>query len=173
MSNLIDMAVFPGTQGGPLEHVIAAKAISFGEILTDEFTDYAKQIIPNAQAMSASFTRKGYDIVSGGTDNHLLLIDLRNKNISGKKAEIALGKAEITVNKNMVPFDDKCAFVTSGIRVGVPAITTRGMKEEHMTTVVDFIDEALRHAEDEAVLTDIRAKVNSYMKQFPLYPELG
>jgi glycine hydroxymethyltransferase len=173
MSNLLDMAVFPGIQGGPLEHVIAAKAISFGEILTDEFTDYAKMVILNARAMSACFTQKGYDIVSGGTDNHLLLIDLRNKNISGKKAENALGKAEITVNKNMVPFDDKSAFVTSGIRLGVPAITTRGMQVQHMSTVVDFIDEALRHTEDEAVLTDIRAKVNSYMKQFPLYPELG
>jgi glycine hydroxymethyltransferase len=173
MSNLLDMAVFPGIQGGPLEHVIAAKAISFGEILTDEFTEYAKMIVLNARAMSASFTQKGYDIVSGGTDNHLLLIDLRNKNINGKKAETALGKAEITVNKNMVPFDDKSAFVTSGIRLGVPAITTRGMQVQHMSTVVDFIDEALRHAEDEVVLTDIRVKVNNYMKQFPLYPELG
>src|SRR6201994_3664382 len=138
MSNLLDMGVFPGTQGGPLEHVIAAKAIAFGEILSDEFTVYAKQIIVNAQAMSACFTKKGYHIVSGGTDNHLLLIDLRNKNISGKKAEIALGKAEVTVNKNMVPYDDKSAFVTSGIRVGVPAVTTRGMKEAHMTTVVEL-----------------------------------
>jgi glycine hydroxymethyltransferase len=173
MSNLMDMAVFPGIQGGPLEHVIAAKAISFGEILTDEFTVYAKQIIVNAQAMSACFTKKGYDIVSGGTDNHLLLIDLRNKNISGKKAEIALGKAEITVNKNMVPFDDKSAFVTSGIRVGVPAVTTRGMRGEHMETIVDLLDEALQHSEDEPALAGIRTKVNSYMKQFPLYPELG
>ena len=173
MSNLMDMAVFPGIQGGPLEHVIAAKAISFAEILTEEYTDYAKQIIVNAQAMSACFTKKGYDIVSGGTDNHLLLIDLRNKNISGKKAEIALGKAEITVNKNMVPFDDKTAFVTSGIRVGVPAITTRGFKTEHMSAVVDFIDEALMNAENEAVLGEIRIKINSYMKTFPLYPEMG
>jgi glycine hydroxymethyltransferase len=171
MSNLLDMAVFPGIQGGPLEHVIAAKAIAFGEILTDEFTEYAKQIIVNAQAMSACFTKKGYDIVSGGTDNHLLLIDLRNKNISGKKAEIALGKAEITVNKNMVPFDDKSAFITSGIRVGVPAITTRGFKAEHMSSVVDFIDEAIQHAEEEAVLQEIRKKINLYMKAFPLYPE--
>ncbi len=171
MSNLLDMAVFPGIQGGPLEHVIAAKAIAFGEILTDEFTAYAKQIIVNAQAMSACFTKKGYDIVSGGTDNHLLLIDLRNKNISGKKAEIALGKAEITVNKNMVPFDDKSAFITSGIRVGVPAITTRGFKAEHMSSVVDFIDEAIRHAEDDAVLEEIRKKINLYMNAFPLYPE--
>ncbi len=171
MSNLMDMGVFPGTQGGPLEHVIAAKAIAFGEILSDEFTVYAKQIIVNAQAMSACFTKKGYHIVSGGTDNHLLLIDLRNKNISGKKAEIALGKADITVNKNMVPFDDKSAFVTSGIRIGVPAITTRGMAAEHMSIIVDFIDEAIRHADDEAVLEEIRKKVNSQMKDFPLYPE--
>lgn len=173
MSNLLDMGVFPGIQGGPLEHIIAAKAIAFGEILTDEFTIYAKQVIVNAQAMSSCFTKKGYDIVSGGTDNHLLLIDLRNKNISGKKAEIALGKAEITVNKNMVPFDDKSAFVTSGIRVGVPAITTRGFKAEHMSAVVDFIDEAVRNAENEATLSEIRGKVKSYMKAFPLYPELG
>ncbi len=173
MSNLLDMAVFPGIQGGPLEHVIAAKAIAFGEILTDDFTTYAKQIIANAQAMSACFTKKGYDIVSGGTDNHLLLIDLRNKNISGKKAEIALGKAEITVNKNMVPFDDKSAFVTSGIRVGVPAITTRGMKAEHMSRVVDLIDEALVHAEDESVLAGIKKNIHTYMNDFPLYPEMA
>jgi len=173
MSNLIDMAVFPGTQGGPLEHVIAAKAVAFGEILSDDFTVYAKQVIANAQAMSKVFLEKGYDIVSGGTDNHLLLIDLRNKNISGKKGEIALGKADITVNKNMVPFDDKSAFITSGIRVGVPAITSRGMKESHMRTVVDMIDKALLHAEDEAVLSALKGEVNSFMKQFPLYPELG
>ncbi len=171
MSNLMDMAVFPGIQGGPLEHVIAAKAIAFGEILTDEFTGYAKQIIVNAQAMSACFTKKGYDIVSGGTDNHLMLIDLRNKNISGKKAEIALGKADITVNKNMVPFDDKSAFVTSGIRVGVPAITTRGMKAGDMNELVDFIDEAILHADDEVLLGEIRKKINTRMKEFPLYPE--
>jgi glycine hydroxymethyltransferase len=172
MSNLVDMAVFPGTQGGPLEHVIAAKAVSFGEILSDEFTSYAKQIISNAQAMSMVFVDKGYHIVSGGTDNHLLLIDLRNKNISGKKAEIALGKAEITVNKNMVPFDDKSAFITSGIRVGVPAVTTRGMKETHMATVVEMIDKAIRNAEDEAALASLKGDVNAFMKQFPLYPEL-
>jgi glycine hydroxymethyltransferase len=173
MSNLLDMAVFPGIQGGPLEHVIAAKAIAFGEILTDSFKEYAKQIITNGQAMAACFNRKGYDIVSGGTDNHLLLIDLRNKNISGKKAEIALGKAEITVNKNMVPFDDKSAFITSGIRVGVPAVTTRGMNAQHMGTIVDFIDDAIQNAENDSVLTDIRKKVNAFMVQFPLYPELG
>ncbi len=173
MSSLIDMAVFPGTQGGPLEHVIAAKAVAFGEILSDDFTVYAKQIIANAQAMAKGFLAKGYNIVSGGTDNHLLLIDLRNKNISGKKAEIALGKAEITVNKNMVPFDDKSAFITSGIRVGVPAITSRGMKEEHMSTVVDMIDKALVNAEDEAVLSALKGDVFGFMKQFQLYPELG
>jgi glycine hydroxymethyltransferase len=172
MSNLVDMAVFPGTQGGPLEHVIAAKAVSFGEILSDDFTTYAKQIISNAQAMSKVFVDKGYHIVSGGTDNHLLLIDLRNKNISGKKAEIALGKAEITVNKNMVPFDDKSAFITSGIRVGVPAVTTRGMKETHMATVVELIDKALVNAENEDMLASLKGDVGSFMKQFPLYPEL-
>ncbi|MDR3715222.1 MAG: serine hydroxymethyltransferase [Puia sp.] len=172
MSNLIDMAVFPGTQGGPLEHVIAAKAVSFGEILSEDFTVYAKQILTNAQAMSTAFLAKGYNIVSGGTDNHLLLIDLRNKNISGKKAEIALGKAEITVNKNMVPYDDKSAFVTSGIRVGVPAVTTRGMKETHMATVVEMIDKVLVNAEKEDVLEGLRGEVNTFMTQFPLYPEL-
>ncbi|MGZ5247992.1 MAG: serine hydroxymethyltransferase [Flavitalea sp.] len=173
MSNLLDMAVFPGTQGGPLEHVIAAKAIAFGEILTDEFTDYANQVIKNAQAMATAFNNRGYDIVSGGTDNHLLLIDLRNKNISGKKAEGVLGKADITVNKNMVPFDDKSAFVTSGIRVGVPAITSRNMKEEHMDKVVDLIDRALMNAENESELENIAKDVNAFMNQFPLYPELG
>ena len=173
MSNVLDMAVFPGTQGGPLEHIIAAKAISFGEVLTDEFTAYAKQIIKNAQAMSNVFIEKGYNIVSNGTDNHLLLIDLRNKNISGKKAEAVLGKADITVNKNMVPFDDKSAFVTSGIRLGVPAITTRGMQEEHMRFVVDSLDSALMQADDEGCLGSIRKRVNEFMQQFPLYPELG
>ena len=173
MSNIIDMAVFPGTQGGPLEHVIAAKAVAFGEILTDDFSSYANQIIRNAQSMSTSFTGRGYDIVSGGTDNHLMLIDLRNKNISGKKAEQVLGKAEITVNKNMVPFDDKSAFVTSGIRVGVPAITSRGMKEEHMETVVDLIDRSLVNADDEKALEKISKEVKDLMKQFPLYPELN
>jgi glycine hydroxymethyltransferase len=172
MSNLMDMAVFPGMQGGPLEHIIASKAIAFGEVLTDEFTVYAKQIIQNAQAMAKSFADRGYNIVSGGTENHLLLIDLRNKNISGKKAEQILGKADITVNKNMVPYDDKSAFVTSGIRVGVPAITTRGMKEEHMDTIVDYIDQALKTDNDQA-LENLAKEVNMLMKQFPLYPELG
>ena len=173
MSNLLDMAVFPGTQGGPLEHIIAAKAISFGEILTDEFTEYAKQIISNANAMANAFNEKGYNIVSNGTDNHLLLIDLRNKNISGKKAENVLGKSDITVNKNMVPFDDKSAFVTSGIRLGVPAITTRGMKEEHMQFIVNCFDESLMHADDEAFLSNTKKQVNEFMSEFKLYPELG
>ncbi len=173
MSNLIDMAVFPGTQGGPLEHVIAAKAVAFGELLSDEYTTYAKQIVANAQAMAGLFVARGYDIVSGGTDNHLMLIDLRNKNISGKKAEQVLGKADITLNKNMVPFDDKSAFVTSGIRIGVPAITTRGMKEKHMSTVVDLIDRALMNADDEPLLAKLAKETNAFMEQFPLYPELG
>jgi glycine hydroxymethyltransferase len=173
MSNLIDMAVFPGIQGGPLEHIIASKAIAFGEILDDEFEVYAKQIVKNAQAMSAALTARNYNIVSGGTDSHLMLIDLRNKDISGKKAEQVLVKADITLNKNMVPYDDKSAFVTSGIRLGVPAITTRGMKEEHMETVVAFLDKALSHADDEGQLEVVAADVNAFMKQFPLYPELG
>ena len=172
MSNLLDMAVFPGTQGGPLEHVIAAKAVAFGEILSEDFGIYAKQIIANAQAMAKAFTAKDYEIVSGGTDNHLMLIDLRNKNISGKKAENVLVKADITVNKNMVPYDDKSAFVTSGIRVGVAAITTRGMKESDMETVVNFIDKALLHADDEAMLSSIAKEINGFMQQFPLYPNL-
>jgi len=173
MSNVLDMALFPGTQGGPLEHIIAAKAIAFGEILTEEFTVYAKQIISNAQAMAKALRDKNYNSISDGTDNHLLLIDLRNKNISGKKAEQVLGKADITVNKNMVPFDDKSAFVTSGIRVGVPAVTTRGMKEEHMQFIVDCMDDCLMHGDDEAYLSNIKKKVNEFMQQFPLYPELG
>ena len=173
MSNVIDMAVFPGTQGGPLEHVIAAKAVSFGEILTDEFTDYAGQIIANAKAMAEAFVQKDYQLISGGTENHLMLIDLRNKNITGKKAENVLEKAHITVNKNMVPFDDKSAFVTSGMRIGVPAITTRGMKEEHMQFVVDLIDRVLMNADDEKIICTVGKQVNEYMNQFPLYPELG
>ncbi len=173
MSNLLDMAVFPGIQGGPLQHIIASKAIAFGEILSDEFTTYAGQIITNAQAMSKALTNRGYNIISGGTDNHLMLLDLRNKNISGKKAEQVLGKADITVNKNMVPYDDKSAFVTSGIRLGVPAITSRGLKEEHMDKIVDFIDQALIKADDENALEIIAHEVNTFMKQFPLYPELG
>jgi len=172
MSNLIDMAVFPGTQGGPLEHIIAAKAIAFGEILTDEFLVYQQQVQKNAQAMAQAFTAKGYEIISGGTDNHLMLIDLRNKNISGKKAEIVLGHADITANKNMVPYDDKSAFVTSGIRFGVAAVTTRGMLEKDMQFVVDCIDKSLMNADDEALLGSIKKQVNEFMEQFILYPEL-
>ncbi len=173
MSNLIDMAVFPGIQGGPLQHIIAGKAIAFGEILTDEFATYAQQIINNAQAMAKAFVEKGYELISSGTDNHLMLIDLRNKNISGKKAEQALVKADITLNKNMVPFDDKSAFVTSGIRIGTPAITTRGLKEEHMQFVVNAIDNVLMNADDENIITTVRGQVNEFMSQFSLYPELG
>jgi glycine hydroxymethyltransferase len=173
MSNLLDLAVFPGTQGGPLEHVIAAKAIAFGEILTDEFLVYQQQVQKNAQAMAKAFMDKEYGLVSGGTDNHLMLIDLRSKNISGKKAEQALVKADITANKNMVPFDDRSAFITSGIRFGVPAITTRGMKEQHMPFVVDSIDKILMNAEDEALIANVKKQVNEFMTQFPLYPELG
>ncbi|MFM9020117.1 MAG: serine hydroxymethyltransferase [Sediminibacterium sp.] len=173
MSNLLDLAVFPGIQGGPLEHVIAAKAVAFGEILTDEFGRYAQQMVNNAQAMAVALNRRDYQIISGGTENHLVLIDLRNKNISGKKAEQALVQADITANKNMVPYDDKSAFVTSGIRLGVPAITTRGMKEEHMDWVVDCIDRVLMNADDAAAIATIRKQVNDFMSQFPLYPELG
>jgi len=173
MSQLIDLAVFPGIQGGPLEHVIAAKAVSFFEIMQDTYKDYARQMVANAQAMSEAFRNKGYDIVSGGTDNHLLLIDLRNKGISGKKAENVLVNADITLNKNMVPFDDKSPFVTSGIRVGVPAITTRGLKEKDMEQVVNWLDRALTQPDDEQVIHSVRGEVNEFMGQFPLYPEMG
>lgn len=173
MSHLIDMAVFPGCQGGPLEHVIAAKAIAFGELLDDEFTAYAKQIQLNAQAMAKSFVSRAYHIISSGTDNHLMLIDLRNKNLTGKKAQETLDKAHITLNKNTVPFDDKSPFVTSGIRIGVPAITTRGMKEEHMETVVELIDQVLMNIDDERTINKVSQSVKELMQQFPLYPELG
>jgi glycine hydroxymethyltransferase len=173
MSNLLDMAVFPGIQGGPLEHVIAAKAVAFGEILSEDYTQYAQQVQKNAQAMAQALVAKGYNIISGGTDNHLMLIDLRNKNITGKKAQETLDKAHITLNKNAVPFDDKSPFVTSGIRVGVPAITTRGMKEPHMQTVVDLIDKVLMNIDDAGVIGNVAKDVHSFMQQFPLYPELG
>jgi glycine hydroxymethyltransferase len=172
MSNLLDMAVFPGTQGGPLEHVIAAKAIAFGEILTDDFTNYAKQVQLNAQAMATAFVDLGYNLISNGTDNHLMLIDLRNKNITGKKAQETLDKAHITLNKNAVPFDDKSPFVTSGIRVGVPAITTRGMLETDMKTVVSMIDHVLMHIDDTNIIEKTRVQVHEFMQQFPLYPEI-
>jgi len=173
MSSMLDLAVFPGMQGGPLEHVIAAKAVSFGEILTDEFAVYGKQILTNAQAMAAAFVNRGYNLISNGTDNHLMLIDLRNKNLTGKKAQETLDKAHITLNRNAVPFDDKSPFITSGIRVGVPAITTRGMKEEHMEIVVALIDKVLTNIDDENVVTSVNEEVKNLMNQFPLYPELG
>ena len=169
MSALLDMAVFPGTQGGPLEHIIAAKAIAFGEALTDEYLTYIKQVGANAQAMAKAFVAKGYGIISGGTDNHLMLIDLRNKNITGKLAEKALEKADITVNKNMVPFDDKSPFVTSGMRVGTAAITSRGFKETEMAQIVDLIDEVLANPEDENNLNRIKEKVQTLVRNFPLY----
>jgi glycine hydroxymethyltransferase len=171
MSDLINLAVFPGTQGGPLEHVIAAKAVAFFEIMQDDFLGYAHQVIANAKAMENAFKQKNYDIVSGGTDNHLLLIDLRNKNISGKKAENTLVKADITINKNMVPYDDKSPFITSGIRVGVPALTTRGLKEDHMNLIVDWIDSILMDTENEQKIIKVRTEINEFMEQFPLYPE--
>lgn len=173
MSQLLDLAVFPGTQGGPLEHVIAAKAVAFGEILSDGFKAYGQQVIANAQAMAKAFVSRGYNLISDGTDNHLMLIDLRNKNLTGKKAQETLDKAHITLNKNAVPFDDKSPFVTSGIRVGVPAITTRGLKETHMETVVAFIDKVLMNTEDESLILGVKEEVKEFMKQFPLYPELG
>jgi glycine hydroxymethyltransferase len=173
MTQLLDLAVFPGVQGGPLEHIIAAKAVAFGEILHEDFKSYGKQIIANAQAMAKAFTDKGYDIISGGTDNHLMLIDLRNKNITGKKAQETLDKANITLNKNSVPFDDKSPFVTSGIRVGVPAMTTRGLKESDLVEVVGMIDRVLTNADDEKTVLSVREEVKSFMQKFPLYPGLS
>jgi glycine hydroxymethyltransferase len=172
MSQLLDLAVFPGTQGGPLEHIIAAKAVSFGEILTGDFTEYCNQILANAQAMAKAFISRGYNLISEGTDNHLMLIDLRNKNLTGKKAQETLDKAHITLNKNAVPFDDKSPFVTSGIRIGVPAITTRGMKEPHMEIIVGMIDKILMNIDNEKILAEIKEEVKEFIKQFPLYPEL-
>lgn len=169
MSSLLDSGIFPGNQGGPLEHVIAAKAIAFGEALTDNFLHYMVQVKKNAKVMAEEFVSKGYKVISGGTDNHMMLIDLRSKNLSGKQAEEALGKADITVNKNMVPFDTKSPFVTSGIRIGTPAITTRGLKESDMKYIVDLIDEAITHFEDDAVLETIGKKVNELMSEKPLF----
>lgn len=169
MSAVLDGAVFPGTQGGPLEHVIAAKAIAFGEALTPEFKTYQQQVIKNAQALAAAMVAKGYGIISGGTDNHLMLIDLRSKNVSGKQAENALVKADITCNKNMVPFDDKSPFVTSGIRLGTPAVTTRGMKEKDMDQIAIWIERIVTDIENESTIAKVKGEVNEYMKQFPLY----
>ena len=169
MSSLLDSAVFPGNQGGPLEHIIAAKAIAFGEALSDEFLEYQLQVKHNAVALAQALVDKDYNIISGGTDNHCMLIDLRNKNISGKEAEEALVKADITVNKNMVPFDDKSPFVTSGIRLGVAAVTTRGLKEADMVVIADLIDEVVTSHEDETVLEAVKDKVNDMMKDKPLF----
>jgi glycine hydroxymethyltransferase len=169
MSNLLDMAVFPGNQGGPLMHIIAAKAVAFGEALSDEFFRYALQVQKNAKAMAEAFVKRGYNIISGGTDNHMMLIDLRNKGISGKEAENALVKAEITVNKNMVPFDDKSPFVTSGIRVGTAAVTTRGLVESDMETIVALIDRVVSNPSDEAVIEEVAGQVNAMMEERAIF----
>lgn len=169
MSTLLNSAVFPGNQGGPLEHIIAAKAVAFGEALTDEFLHYMVQVKKNAKAMAAAFIEKDYKVISGGTDNHMMLIDLRNKNISGKEAEEALVKADITVNKNMVPFDDKSPFVTSGIRIGTPAVTTRGLMEEDMSTIVDLIDRVVVNFDNEQELEAIGKEVSKMMQGKPLF----
>ena len=169
MSSLLDLAVFPGNQGGPLEHVIAGKAIAFGEALTDDFMTYMVQVRQNAKSMAKEFIKRDYKIISGGTDNHMMLIDLRNKNISGKDAELALVKADITANKNMVPFDDKSPFVTSGIRFGTPAITTRGLKEIDMIYIVELIDLVINNYDNDKVLYEVRRKVNELMKGRPLF----
>jgi glycine hydroxymethyltransferase len=171
MSDLINLAVFPGTQGGPLEHVIAAKAVAFHEILQDEFLVYCQQVISNAKSMAHAFGERGYEMVSGGTDNHLLLIDIRNKGISGKKAENTLVKADITINKNMVPFDDKSPFITSGIRVGVAALTTRGLKNQDMENVVEWIDRILKDTDNESEIHQVKSEINQFMQSFPLYPD--
>lgn len=169
MSSLFDSAVFPGNQGGPLEHIIAAKAIAFGEALSDEFMTYMLQVKKNAATLAEELVAKGYNIISGGTDNHMMLIDLRNKDITGKAAEEALGKADITVNKNMVPFDDKSPFVTSGIRIGAAAVTSRGCKEEDMKAIVAYIDEALMNSDNEEALEAVAIKVNAMMSEKPLF----
>ena len=171
MSQVINFAVFPGQQGGPLEHVIAAKAVAFGEALSEEYTEYAKQMLANARAMAKAFVEKGYKVVSGGTDNHSMLIDLRTKfpELTGKKAENTLVKADITINKNMVPFDTRTPFSTSGLRVGTPAITTRGLKEEHMPIIVDMIDRVLSAPDDETVIAQVKKEVNAMMSDRPMF----
>ena len=169
LSSVLDSGVFPGTQGGPLEHVIAAKAVAFAEALTDEYFDYIVQVAKNAKAMAKAFVERGYKIISNGTDNHLMLIDLRSKNLTGKQAEDALIQADITINKNMVPFDTQSPFVTSGMRIGTPAVTTRGMKEKDMVKVVELIDETLKKPEDQKHLKSVKKKVNVFVKKFPLY----
>ena len=169
MSSLLNLAVFPGNQGGPLEHVIAGKAIAFGEALKDDFMTYMFQVRQNAKAMAKAFLEKDYNIISGGTDNHMMLIDLRNKNISGKDAELALVKADITANKNMVPFDNKSPFVTSGIRFGTPAITTRGLIEKDMLEIVSLIDRVIKNHEDDSIINEVRLSVNEMMRGRKLF----
>ena len=171
MSALVDMGVFPGTQGGPLEHVIAGKAVAFYEALSDEFGEYAQQVISNAQVMAEALVKRGYHVISGGTDNHEMLVDLRSKDLTGKVAERVLGEADITVNKNMVPFDDKSPFVTSGIRVGTAAVTTRGMREADMEKIVELMDTVLMNSEEEQI-HQVRQEVNQWMAEFPLYSSL-
>jgi glycine hydroxymethyltransferase len=171
MSAMLDSAVFPGVQGGPLEHVIASKAVAFGECLSDEYMEYILQVKKNAQVMAKAFVDKGYKVISGGTDNHLMLIDLRSKfpDITGKTVENTLVKADITINKNMVPFDSRTPFTTSGIRVGTPAVTTRGLKENHMPVIVDLVDEVISNIESEEVIASVRTRVNELMADFPLF----
>jgi glycine hydroxymethyltransferase len=171
MSSLLDSAVFPGIQGGPLEHIIASKAVAFGEALSDEFLNYTKQVKKNAEAMAKVFVDKGYHVISDGTDNHLMLIDLRSKfpEITGKMVENTLVKAEITVNKNMVPFDSRSPFQTSGLRVGTPAVTTRGLKEEHMPEIVNLIDKVISDIEHESVIESVKKRVFEMMSEFPLF----
>lgn len=169
MSSILNSAIFPGNQGGPLEHIIAAKAVAFGEALTDEFLHYMVQVKKNAAKMAAAFVEKGYKVISDGTDNHMMLIDMRNKDVSGKEAEEALGKAEITVNKNMVPFDDKSPFVTSGIRVGTAAVTTRGLTEEDMPKIVDLMDRVISNINDDAAIEKVKNEVFELMKGRPLF----
>ncbi len=173
MSEILDGMVMPGIQGGPLMHIILAKAVAFGEALQDSFTEYAKQIIKNAKILANEMMLLGFDIVSGGTDNHLMLVDLTKNDLSGKKVEISLGCAGITVNKNMIPFDTKSPFVTSGIRIGTPAVTTRGMKENEMKLIAAFIDRAIKNIDNESALSGIKKEVAELCKKFPLYPELA
>jgi glycine hydroxymethyltransferase len=173
MSELLDSMVIPGIQGGPLMHVIAAKAVAFGENLKPEFRGYAEQIIKNAQALAAALVKRDYTIISGGTDNHLMLVDLRNKNVTGKEAQEALDLAGITVNKNAVPFDDKSPLITSGIRIGTPAITTRGMSEMQMELIAEFIDRVIANRTNLGVLNQINGEVQQLCSAFPLYPSIG
>ena len=169
MSAVLDSAVFPGIQGGPLEHVIAAKAVAFAEAIDPKFETYAKQVVANARALAKAMVDNGFDIVSGGTDNHLMLVDLRNKKVNGKETEKALVKADITCNKNMVPFDDKSAFTTSGIRLGTAAITTRGLREDDMTIIAGLINDVVINLKDETVIAGVRKKVNELMDSKPLF----